>query len=427
MASGAGDDGDGPEKRPPAGSRRRPTPPPGSRTPPPRTRGGDRREVEHRAINRERSRGSVFSRVLGRSGLDDAIEERFQPYGYQSSRPILRWLFLSLLLFIVVGAVSVFIDVGFRNAVNEWQDDGFTEIPIDPEDVAQGTLIAELEFQDPETVLCNESELASASVIGQGCRSIERVARYAASEGLQCTTLEELSSVVSLTRPPAPDCDTIVDISTRFDDLNSRSNIVSIFAVLFLIIVAFPFSSFTHRSSRNLRTMKSDGQKHSPDGTVIRFFIPILNIYKPLFMFNELFKASDPRVSEGDTELWRKKGRVSPVSVLWALSWGAVLIFNPITVARIFFKDRAELSDVSSATFGLIAADILIIVLGVLAILMSNTLSKWQDLRAAKVGTITVTPPRPRDPLEKALEEGIRRQDKINAANRDRSSKRRKK
>ncbi len=426
-AGGEGGDGDGRDKKPPEETPRRRTPPPGNRTPPPRTRGGSRSEVEHRAVKRERSRGSVFSRVLGRQGLDDALEERFKPYEYQSTRPILRWLFLSLILFVVVGAVAVFIDSGFRSSINEWQSQGLSEIPIGPEDVAQGALIADLELQDPDEVLCNEEELASASVIGQGCRSIERVFEYAAIEGFRCTTLEDLSSVVSTTRAPTADCDRIVDISTRFDDLNSRSNIINIFAVLMLIVVAFPFSSFTHRSSRNLRTLKSDGQRHSPDGTVIRFFIPILNIYKPLFMFVELFKASDPRVQEGDTELWKKKGGVSPVAVLWGLSWAAVLIFNPITVARLFFQDRADLADVGSATVGLIAADILIIVLGVLAILMANTLSKWQDLKAQRFGTVTVTPPRPRDPLEKALEEGIRRENRAETGNRGRGSRRRKK
>ncbi len=427
MTAGVGGDGDDtPERQPPEDSGRRSTPPPGRRTPPPRTRFSSRNKVQHRTARRERSGGSVFGRVFGRQGLDDAIEQRFEPYEYQSTRPILRWLFLGLLFFIAVGVAAVVIDVGFRNTLNEWRGDGLTEIPVSPEDVAQATLVADLELQDPDELLCNEDELSSPSVVGQGCRSIERVTEYAASEGLQCTTLEQLASVVSVTEVPAADCDRLVDITTRFDELNTRSNIINIFAVLFLIIVAFPFSSFAHRSSRNLRTLKSDGQRHSPDGTVIRFFIPILNIYKPLFMFVELFKASDPRVPEGDTEQWQKKGRVSPVAVLWALAWGAVLIFNPITVARIFFRNRAELDDVSSATSGLIAADILIIVLGVLAILMANTLSRWQDLRASTVGTVTVTPPRPRDPLEKALEEGVRREDKDTSANRGRRSRRRK-
>lgn len=419
------DDGDGPSVDPPERQERRRTPPPGSRTPPPRTRAGDRSEVEHRAIRRERARGSVFGRVMGRQGLDDALQERFQPYEYQSTRPLLRWVFLGLIAFTIAGAFAVITDVGFRGQTNEWRSEGLTEVPIGPEQVAQGALIADLELRDPDELLCNEAELESISVFAQGCRSIDRVFEYAASEGLDCTTLEDLASVVSETQVAAPGCDRIVELSTRFEDLTNRSNIMSIIVVLLLLIVAFPFSSFAHRSSRNLRTFKSEGQKHSPDGTVIRFFIPIVNIYKPLFMFVELFKASDPRVSGDDGTAWKKKGGVSPVAVLWGLAWGAAVIFNPITVARFFFRERADLADVSSTTSGLIAADLLIIVVGVLAIFMSNTLSRWQDTRAARYGTVTVTPPRPRDPLEKALEEGVRRRDRQAAGDKDQDSKRR--
>ncbi len=425
MSSGDRGDGDDGEQKPGREERRR-TPPPSGRTPPPRTRAGGPGEVEHRSISRERAKGSVFSRVIGRQGLDDALEARFQPYEYESTRPQLRWVFLALILFTAVGVAALVIDLGFRNQVGEWRDEGLVEIPVSPEDVAQATIVADLEIQDPDVELCNEEELASSSVVAQGCRSIDRVTEYAASEGFQCTTMEDLASVVSATTATVPDCDRLVDITARFDSLNSRSNIINIFVVLVLVIAAFPFSSFIHRSSRNLRTLKSDGQKHSPDGTVIRFFIPVLNIYKPLFMFVEMFKASDPRVPDGDTELWQKKGVISPIAVLWALAWGAVLVFNPITVARIFYRSRAELADVSSATFGLVIADILIIVLGVLAILMANTLSRWQDMKAARHGTVTVTPERPRDPLEKALEEGVRRTDRPAPESRGRRSRRRK-
>ncbi|MDE0593242.1 MAG: hypothetical protein OSB68_08435, partial [Dehalococcoidia bacterium] len=59
----------------------------------------------------------------------------------------------------------------------------------------------------------------------------------------------------------------------------------------------------------------------------------------------------------------------------------------------------------------LIVADLLLAVLGVAAILVALELHKRQEARHAKVGDITVTPPLPIDPLERALKEGIRRKD----------------
>jgi hypothetical protein len=418
------DDGDGPSTDPPERQERRRTPPPSSRTPPPRTRTGDRDAVEHRSVRPARPKGSMFGRVLGRQGLDDALEERLEPYEYQSTRPLLRWLFVGLLAFTAAGVFTAFLNVEFRNQVDEWQSEGLTVTPIGPGAVAQGTLIADHELQNPEEALCNEAELETGSPVAQGCRSIDLVYAYAASEGIECRTLEGLSSLVSSTRTAAPGCERVAELSTRFEDLNNRSNIMDVVLVLLVLIVAFPFSSFVHRSSRNLRTLKSEGQKHSPDGTVIRFFIPILNLYKPLFMFIELFKASDPRVPDGDGNLWQKRGGVSPTAVVWAVAWAAVVIFNPITVANIFYGDAEDLADYSTVTGGLIIADILIVVLGVTAILMSNTLSRWQDTRAAKFGTATVTPVRPRDPLEKALDDSARRRERSATGSRDRGSKR---
>ena len=421
-----GDDG-GPPTGPTERPERRRTPPPVSRTPPPRTSSGDCSEVEHRSVKPARQRGSIFGRVLGRQGLEDALNERLQPHDYESTRPILKWLILGLFIFAVAGAYAVFTDVEFRNQLADWQSEGLTEIPVEPRDVAHGTLIANLELQNPDELLCNEAELSTGSVVAQGCRNIDKMIAYAASQKLDCSTLEDLSSVISDTRAAKPDCQRLVDLSVRFEDLDNRRNITDIVIVLLLLAVAFPFTSLVHRASRNLKTLKSEGQKHSPDGSIIRFFVPILNIYKPLFVIIELFKASDPLVPDVDRQAWKKSGGVAPVAIIWALIWGASVIFNPITVSRIIYRNRDDLADVSSTSDGLIIADILVIVLGLSAILMVTVLSRWQEARAAKYGTVTVTPPQPRDPLEKALSESMRMRDRSSTGSKDGDSNRRQK
>ena len=249
---------------------------------------------------------------------------------------------------------------------------------------------------------------------------------YAESVRLDCLNADDFGTVVRNDPVPHEDCATLITQSGEYDRLDSNTQVATVLVVAAAILTAFLFSSFAHRASRNLRTMKSEGQKHSPDGTVIRFFVPVVNVYKPLIMFVELFKASDPRVGDEDPELWKKKGGVSPIAVLWGLAWGGFMVFNPLTASRFFFNTRETLADVNSSLVGLISADILLVILGVLAILMSNTLSKWQDFRAAKYGTVTVIPPRPRDPLEQALEEGVRREgESTTTEQRSKKSKRR--
>lgn len=440
-------DGKGPDEERPAGEERRRTPPPGRRTPPPRTRSTGRGEVEHRSSNRDRPKGSLFGRLIGRQGLDDALQERFKPYEYESTRPVLRWVFLALLVFVGLSAYGLFTDFQLRSQVNEWRSDGLTEIPIDNEEIASASFVVAAPSENTvEDICATEEEAVNAtptpdpedpdntprppigtSVLHQSCNALDRVLEYAATAGIDCTTPEQFGSVVREDVPEHPGCTRLVETSSRFDSLETATTIATVLVILAVIITAFPFSSFAHRSSRNLRTLKSEGQKHSPDGLVIRFFVPVINIYKPLFMFVELFKASDPRVPEGDVEGWKKKGIPSPVVVAWGLMWGAVVIYNPLTTTQLFFRERLDLADLSRTTTGLMVSDIFLIVLGVLAILMANTLSKWQDARAAKYGTVTVTPPRPRDPLEKALEEGVRRQNKEKAGDKGKRSRKRRK
>ena len=441
-------DGDRPEQDQPSGEKRRPTPPPRNRTPPPRTRSRDGGNVEHRPASRERSKGSVFGRVFGRQALDEALQERFKPYEYESTRPMLRWLFLALLVFVGVSAYALYADFQFQSQVSEWSSEGLNEIPINNEDIASASfVVAALPADTTAEELCaTEEEAVNAtptpdpedpeatpgppvgtSVLHQSCGALDRVLEHATMAGIDCATAEQFGTVVRDDVAEHPGCTRLVEFSSDFDSLETATTISTVLVILAAIITAFPFSSFAHRSSRNLRTLKSEGQQHSPDGVVIRFFVPILNVYKPLFMFVELFKASDPRVPEGNEEAWKKRGTPSPIVVLWGLAWAAVVIYNPVTTSQLFFRDQFDLGDVGTTTTALLASDILLVALGILAILMVNTLSRWQDMRAAKYGTVTVTPPRPRDPLEKALEEGVRRRDQETTDSRSKRSRRRKK
>jgi hypothetical protein len=351
-----------------------------------------------------------MGRFFGREGLDRALEDRFKPYTYESTRPTLRWLFIGLIAFIGVGVYALVTDMQFRNTLREWQADGVTAIPPSSEDAARALFAAEVQDNNPDEVVCTDEERASGSVLGQSCGSMDRIFEFAAALGLDCSMPQQLALVLDNTGASSA-CDRVVDVTREYSSLSDRSNIATYILILVVVFTAFPFSTFTHRSSRNLRTMKSEGQKYSPDGAVTRFFIPVLNLIRPMQVFVELFKGSDPRVPEGDPQAWKKKGNVPPIAIIWGLLWPAMLIFNPILVQRAWFNERASLSDVEQTMSALMFSDAIVIALGVAAILMARSLSAWQEARSAKYGTVAVTPPRPRDPLEKALEEGTRRRD----------------
>ena len=73
-----------------------------------------------------------------------------------------------------------------------------------------------------------------------------------------------------------------------------------------------------------------------------------------------------------------------------------------MTVPR--YVNAETLAELVSANDLLILSDVLLIVLGAVAVLMLRQLHFWQEMRYAKIGPVTVTPPLPPDPLAEALE-----------------------
>jgi hypothetical protein len=382
--------------------------------------------------------------LFGRQGLDKALQDRFKPYNYESTRPALRWLFPGLLVFIAAGAFALYADIQFRGQVSEWRSDGFNEIPINNEDVLRAAAVFDflIDPEDtPQSICAAEGRAVNAtptldpadpdatpglpvgsSILLQSCNAMDRLFTFADAAGLDCLTTDELATVVLREGVPDAGCEQLIDMSVKYDSLVTTSNVSTVLVILALVITAFPFSTFIHRASRNLRPMKSEGQRRSPDGAVLRFFVPIINLYEPMRIVVELFRASDPRVPDDNPTAWKKRGRVHPYAITWGLLWPIMLLFNAFTIAR--FSERNDLADIHSVTTRLLAADAILIALGIAAAVMANALSRWQDARVERYGAVTVTPARPRDPLEKALEEGTLRED---ATPRSRDNDRRKK
>ena len=176
------------------------------------------------------------------------------------------------------------------------------------------------------------------------------------------------------------------------------------------MVVAFPYLSLVHRASRNLLPLKSEGQKHLPEWSVLHHFIPICNFLRPGQVLSELYKGSDPDVTTDEPTAWKSAGKVRVIVYLWWILWVAGWIFNPITVPR--FVNAQNLPELIDANDLLILSDVLLIFLGIVAVLMLRQLHVWQEMRFSRIGLITVTPPLPEDPLAVALRQQEEKQRK---------------
>lgn len=82
------------------------------------------------------------------------------------------------------------------------------------------------------------------------------------------------------------------------------------------VIAGIVFMIWIYLASRNLSPLGNRSQTYSPGWAVGWFFIPVANLLLPFLIMKEMWKASDPKVTDGDSG---RNAGVSPVVPIW---WG---------------------------------------------------------------------------------------------------------
>ena len=298
---------------------------------------------------------NFFRKLSGREELDRIKSERYDPYFYESNSFNFILLAIFLGLWSLVSISIAFQDYNISSMIAKWQSNGISSLP-------PSTF-------DPEALI-----------------------DFSARENFECLDIVDLVN-------EQKECPTVL----KYYDEYSKSQNISFFLFLILfvdfIICMFIFGSFIHRSSRNLLALKSSEQRFSPEMSVFWFFIPGMNFFRPWQILKELFKGSDPSVEDN----WQYNGDVHFSVHVWAVFYLVACIFNPITVPRIWFSDRENIGDIISTYKILIISDIILFLLGILAIIVVFKLHKLQEKKRNIVGLVTVYPKKPLDPIEELL------------------------
>ena len=422
--------------------------------------GGIYAPPRRRSVRRDgdESKPGIFSRITGRHRLDEIREARYEPYTYESNEQNLKWTVIVMGVWCLVIAWLAFTDYSNSRRYEEWVESGVTIIPPSAELTAQiepartfvqreggeefecaylGGRISTDECPDGETdallvsnfveesgAICTnfgeysetvdedvpDDQATTTGLATQELETVEictavwsyfRLLEFARESGLDCPNVDAILTSISTDGVDYPDCDRAFTYAEKFQSSQDRSRLLWLLTVFLVVFVAFPYLSLLHRASRNLLPLKSQGQKHTPEWGVLHHFIPIMNFFRPGQVMMELYKGSDPEVTTEDESAWKKQGKVRAIVFLWWILWVAGWIFNPITVPR--FVNAQSLAELISANDLLILSDVLLIVLGVVAVLMLRQLHYWQEMRFSKIGLISVTPPPPVDPLAEAL------------------------
>ncbi|MCY4475462.1 MAG: DUF4328 domain-containing protein [Chloroflexi bacterium] len=436
--------------------------------PPPRRRRA-RRDAEGR-------KPGLFGRLTGRQRLDEIRIARYEPYTYESNEQNMRWVTVAMGLWCLVLVWLAFTDYSNSQRYQEWVDQGITDIPptadighqiesartyaqrvggeefkcaflglSDSSDECpdgemdailvsnfveeSGAICANTEEYTPEVV----EEVPDDEAVTTGLQTSEPVTictavwssyallKFAEQAGLDCPSVDAIVESISSPVSQYPDCDLAFSYAEDFQRSQDRSRLIWLLSIFLIVVVAFPYLSLVHRASRNLLPLKSEGQKHLPEWSVLHHFIPILNFFRPGQMLSELYKGSDPNVTIDEPTAWKGAGKVPAIVYVWWALWVFALLFNPIWGIRLAslllsivgwiiepiqvpgFLNAQSLPELIGANNLLILSDVLLIFLGIVAVLMLRQLHVWQEMRFSRIGLITVTPPPPVDPLAEAL------------------------
>lgn len=170
------------------------------------------------------------------------------------------------------------------------------------------------------------------------------------------------------------------------DSNNSVWLIAQAFAALlqipvFIFTVVF-FLIWLNRVNKNLEPLKASYVEFSSGWAVGWWFIPFANLVKPFQVVREVWRESDPDVSEGSGFLSSQVGAPSYMGFWWGF-WIISNIFENIT-SRIYDADKLETVEVSGYFF--IISSIFSTAAAVLAMMVVRDITTRQEARIRAIG-----------------------------------------
>jgi len=141
------------------------------------------------------------------------------------------------------------------------------------------------------------------------------------------------------------------------------------------------FSIWIYAAYRNLYALRVRGLQYSPGWAVGYFFIPIMNLFRPLQVFQEMWKASDARVRRDDPGAWRH----APLSVLAGFWWACWIISNLLANAsmRANLEPNPTVDSIRIATMIDMISSAISILAGILVIILILALTSRQKRKYA--------------------------------------------
>jgi hypothetical protein len=168
---------------------------------------------------------------------------------------------------------------------------------------------------------------------------------------------------------------------SEFDANDSRQAAVGLTQFALLIVAAFFFIRWLHRGYKNLLPLGAAELRFKPGWAIGAWFVPVLNLWRPKQIANDVWRGSAPDHPPGD-RAWRK-GAVPAVFALW---WGLFLASNWTSQVALRLSFLAEeASEFKNATVAYLVSDATDLLAALAAIVVVRRTTARQDERARRL------------------------------------------
>jgi hypothetical protein len=143
---------------------------------------------------------------------------------------------------------------------------------------------------------------------------------------------------------------------------------------------AVAFVVWFSRAYKNVRALGGRNARYRAGWAIGAWFVPILNLFRPKQLANDIWRASDPDVPPGGDS---RGARLPPLLNWW---WGAWIVASLLNNRSGLSSLRAQTAEEERvATVLSLASDVLSIIAAILAILVVRSLTQLQDARAQRL------------------------------------------
>ena len=183
------------------------------------------------------------------------------------------------------------------------------------------------------------------------------------------------------------------DVSIGELEASDDHQAIAGFAQLGLLVLStIVFLRWFSAAYRNLVPLGAASRRFKPGWAIGAWFVPVLNLWRPKQIANDIWRASEVDAPPEQGEAWRD-GSVSPLVTWWWAAWVAGGIVGNTVLRLSFSSDTPEsLRDAASAD---VLALVLDVVAAVLAILVVRAVTARQQLRAARLSAVGAADPIP--------------------------------